>query len=104
MIKNKYQVWDKKENKYRDISYKDIVILLRTTSNVSNVYEQELIKNDIPVFSDSSGEYLDSIEIETIMSLLKIIDNPMQDIPLVCVLRSCIGNFTDDELIRNKTN
>ena len=53
----------------------------------------------MPVFSDSSQEYLDSIEIQTIMSLLKIIDNPMQDIPLVTVLRSNIGKFTDDELV-----
>ena len=42
---------------------------------------------------------MDSIEIQTIMSLLKIIDNPMQDIPFVTVLRSIIGGFTDNELI-----
>ena len=54
---------------------------------------------DMPVFSDSSQEYLDSVEIQTIMSLLKIIDNPMQDIPLVTVLRSNIGKFTDDDLV-----
>ena len=54
----------------------------------------------MPVFSDSSQEYLDSIEIQTIVSLLKIIDNPMQDIPLVTVLRSAIGKFTDDELVQ----
>ena len=54
----------------------------------------------MPVFSDSSQEYLDSIEIQTIMCLLKIIDNPIQDIPLVTVLRSFIGGFTDDELVQ----
>ena len=54
----------------------------------------------MPVFSDSSQEYLDSIEIQTIMSLLKIIDNPIQDIPLVTVMRSNVGKFTDDELIQ----
>ena len=53
----------------------------------------------MPVFADSNQEYLDSIEIQTIMSLLKIIDNPMQDIPLVTVLRSNIGKFTDNELV-----
>lgn len=54
---------------------------------------------ELPVFSDSSSTYLESIEIETMMSLLKIIDNPMQDIPLVTVLRSTIGGFTDNDLI-----
>ena len=100
LIDDKFQVWDKKENKYRDIKYKDIVILLRATSNLAPIYEQEMLNLDMPVFSDSSQEYLDSIEIQTIMSLLKIIDNPIQDIPLVTVLRSNIGKFTDDELIQ----
>ncbi len=100
LIKNKFQVYDRKNEKYRDIEYKDIVILLRATSKSAPIFEQELLNLDIPVFSDSSQEYLDSIEIQTIMSLLKIIDNPIQDIPLVTVLRSPIGKFTDDELIQ----
>ena len=100
LIDEKFQVWDKKENKYIDIKYKDIVILLRATSNLAPIYEQEILNLEMPVFSDSSQEYLDSIEIQTIMSLLKIIDNPIQDIPLVTVLRSNIGKFTDDELIQ----
>lgn len=100
LVYNKFQVWDKKTEEYRNIKYKDIVILLRATSNLAPIYEQELLNLEIPVFSDSSQEYLDSIEIQTIMSLLKIIDNPMQDIPLVTVLRSSIGKFTDNDLIK----
>ena len=100
LIENKFQVYDRKKEKYRDIEYKDAVILLRATSKSAPIFEQELLNLNIPVFSDSSQEYLDSIEIQTIMSLLKIIDNPIQDIPLVTVLRSPIGKFTDDELIQ----
>ena len=100
LIEAKFQVWDKKQEKYRDIQYKDIVILLRSTSNAAPIYEQEILNLQMPVFSDSSQEYLDSIEIQTIMSLLKIIDNPIQDIPLVTVMRSNIGKFTDEELIK----
>lgn len=100
LIKNKFQVYDRKKEKYRDIEYKDIVILLRATSKSAPIFEQELLNLSLPVFSDSSQEYLDSIEIQTVMSLLKIIDNPIQDIPLVTVLRSPIGKFTDDELIQ----
>ena len=99
IVQNKYQIWDAKKDTYRDIKYKDIVVLLRSTSNIAPIFEQEIIRLDMPVFSDSSQEYLDSIEIQTIMSLLKIIDNPLQDIPLVTVLRSNIGKFTDDELV-----
>ncbi|MCI8444340.1 MAG: UvrD-helicase domain-containing protein [Clostridia bacterium] len=100
LMEEKFQIWDRKKNAYRNIRYQDIVILLRSTANIAPVYEQEIIRLEMPVFSDSSQEYLDSIEIETIMSLLKIIDNPIQDIPLVTVLRSAIGRFTDDELIQ----
>lgn len=104
LIEKKFQVYDKKKETYRDIEYKDIVILLRATSKSAPIYEQEILNSGIPVFSDSSQEYLDSIEIQTIMSLLKIIDNPIQDIPLVTVLRSPIGKFTDNELIQIRLN
>ena len=100
LIDEKFQVWDRKKNTYRDIEYKDIVVLLRSTSNLAPLYEQEILSQDLLVFSDSSQEYLDSIEIQTTMSLLKIIDNPIQDIPLVTVLRSFIGKFSDDELVQ----
>lgn len=103
LIDSKYQVIDKKLGK-RDIKYKDISILLRSITGVANIYEKEISELGIPVYSDSSGEYLQSIEIETIMSLLRIINNPMQDIPLVTVMRSPIGNFTDNELIEIRMN
>ena len=93
-----YVVYDKKIG-YRKITYKDIVILLRATSTLAPIYEKEITAN-IPVFSDTSSEFLDSIEVQTILSVLKIIDNPTQDIPFVSVLRSSIGGFTDDELVK----
>ena len=103
LVNSKLQVYDRKEG-YRDIRYKDIVILLRSTSTLAPIYEKELNQKDIPVFSDTSSQYFDTIEIQTILSLLKIIDNPMQDIPLVSVLRSNIGGFNDNELISIKLN
>ena len=99
LVESHFQVFDRKMNGFRDIQYKDIVILLRSTKVNAPIFEEEMINLGMPVFSESSQEYLDSIEIQTIMSLLKIIDNPIQDIPLVTVLRSHIGNFTDDELV-----
>ena len=98
IIDSKVQVKDKKLG-YRDVTYKDIVILLRSTSKLAPVYEKELIKKDIPVFSDSSNEYLDTIEIQTMINLLKVLDNPIDDISLVSVLRSEIGTFDDNEIV-----
>ncbi len=103
LIKDKFQVYDKKVG-YRNISYKDIVILLRSTATLAPIFEKELNNCNIPTFSDTGSGYFDSTEIQTILSLLKIIDNPRQDIPLVSVLRSQIGKFDDNELIRIKLN
>ena len=98
LVNSNYYVLDKKEG-YRKITYKDIVVLLRSTTELSPIYEKEISDLGMPVYSETSTEYLNSVEIQTIMSVLKIIDNPMQDIPLVTVMRSMIGGFTDNDLI-----
>ena len=88
-----------KELNKAGVPYKNMTILLRSPKSVANIYEKELMDAEIPVFSDITTEYLNTIEIDAVMSLLKIIDNPLQDIPFVTVLRSEIGGFTDNELI-----
>ena len=100
LLDSDYMVFDKKTKEYRNITYKDIVVLLRATSVTAPIYENEIAKLNLPVFSDVSSEYLESMEIQTMMSVLKIIDNPMQDIPLVTVLRSSIAGFSDNELVQ----
>ena len=100
LIDGKFQIYDAKKGEKRNIKYKDIVILLRATRESAPIFEKEIIKLGMPVFSDSSTEYLESLEIQTMMSLLKIIDNPLQEIPLVAVMRSIIGGFTDNELVQ----
>ena len=97
LVNSNYKIFDKNEG-YRNIKYRDIVILLRATSGISNVFEKELYDIGIPVFSDTSEDYLESLEIQRVISLLKIIDNPYQDIPLLSVLRSPIFDFSDNEL------
>ncbi len=100
LIESKYQVYTK--TGYRNIQYKDIVVLLRSTKTLAPIYEKELALMNFPVFTDTGTQYLESVEIQTIIALLKIIDNPKQDIPLVTVLRSPIGQFDDNELVEIK--
>lgn len=95
----KFKVYDGKKNKYRDIEYKDIVILMRATANYSPVFMDELMKAKIPVYSDTSTGYFETTEIKIMLSLLKIVDNPLQDIALLAVLRSPIASFTPEELM-----
>lgn len=99
LIDSKFQVYDNKKEEFRDICFRDIVILLRSTKNKANIFEKELTNLNINVYSDTSQEYLESYEIQVIMDLLKIIDNPYQDIPLVHVMLSALGMFTDDDLL-----
>ena len=100
LTNSNYYVFDKKIKEYRKVTYKDIVILLRATTGSAQIYEKEISDLEMPVFSDTSSEYLASIEIQTVLSVLKILDNPLQDIPLISVLRSYIGGFTDNDLIK----
>ena len=102
MLEEGFYIYDKKEG-YRKLEFRDIAILLRTTLNSAPIYEKELAMLEYPVFSDAQNNYFETQEIEIILSLLKIIDNPINDIPLVSVLRSPIGNFTDNELIEIRT-
>ena len=92
-------VYDKKLDDYRPIEFKDIVILLRATSAWAPVFADELMDMDIPTYADIGVGYFDTIEIKTVMSLLQVIDNPMQDIPLLAVLKSPICGFTPEDLI-----
>lgn len=92
-------VYDKKLDDYRPVEFKDIVILLRATSSWAPVFADELMDMDIPTYADIGVGYFDTIEIKTVMSLLQVIDNPMQDIPLLAVLKSPICGFTPEDLI-----
>jgi len=92
-------VYDKKLDDYRPVEFKDIVILLRATSAWAPVFADELMDMDIPTYADIGVGYFDTIEIKTVMSLLQVIDNPMQDIPLLAVLKSPICGFTPEDLI-----
>lgn len=95
----RFKVFDKKTEKYRPVQFRDIVILLRATKDYAPIFVEELGIEGIPVYADTGSGYFDTIEIRTMMSLLQIIDNPLQDIPLIAVLRSPVFSFTAEELI-----
>lgn len=92
-----YMVFDKDLEKYRKIKYKDIVILLRATKNWAETFVDELGTYGIPVYADTGTGYFQTIEIRTILALLHIIDNPMQDIYILSALRSPIFSFISEE-------
>lgn len=93
------KIYDKNKDAYRDAEFRDIVILLRTTQNWADTFAEELALQGIPAYADSGTGYFKTIEVQTMLSLLQIIDNPMQDIPLLAVLRSPIEAWSPEELI-----
>ncbi len=93
-----FQVWDKGRKAYRPVSYRDIVVLMRATRGRANALLEVFRQADVPAYAELGTGYFEAVEVETMLSLLKIIDNPRQDIPLVAVLRSPIGGFSHDEL------
>lgn len=88
-----------KEGVFKDIKFKDIVILLRAVSSSSEVYGEIFANEGIPLYLDNQTGYFDSIEIKILLDLLKVIDNKRQDIPLMTVMRSPLFKFTIDDLI-----
>ncbi|MDF1618386.1 helicase-exonuclease AddAB subunit AddA, partial [Petrocella sp. FN5] len=92
-------IYDSQEKIERQLAYKDIVILMRTMTGWSEAFVDTFADYGIPVASRLATGYFDTIEIKTLLNLLRIIDNPKQDIPLLAVLRSPMFGFKGDELV-----
>lgn len=80
------------------VRYKDIVILMRATKNRAEVYKDVLDGFGIPAYCDVNSGFYQSREIRFLLSFLQIIDNPLQDIPLLAVLKSPVGGFTENDI------
>ena len=95
---NPLLVYDQTLRAMRRVQYSDIVILLRSASNVLPLMIEELSKQGIPVVGEQHKGFFNANEIQTMVCLLQIIDNPQQDIPLAAVLRSPIVGLKEEEL------
>lgn len=98
------KTYDAKKGEFREIKYSDIVILFRAVKNWANVFEEVFTRENIPVYVDDSSGYFDVLEVKTFLNLLNIIDNKRQDLPLLSIMRSPIGGFTTEELIKIRIN
>lgn len=92
------RIYDKHLKSLRPVEYRDMVILLRSTLTWAPAMMEELQMEGIPASGEVSQGYFEASEVETMMSLLQVIDNPMQDIPLAAVLRSPLCSLSEEEL------
>ncbi|MCU6707665.1 helicase-exonuclease AddAB subunit AddA [Paenibacillus sp. J5C_2022] len=100
LMKQGFQVYDVKLKAYRALQWRDVVILLRATQSWAPVLIEELQSFGIPAYAELSSGYFEAVEVETMLSLLRVIDNPYQDIPLAGTLRSPLFSLTGEELAR----
>ena len=100
MVLGDNPLWVKGKNGYHPLEYRDIVILLRSPGTWVEEFIEILMGMGIPAYSETKTGYFSTIEVETVLNLLRIIDNPRQDIPMASVLRSCLAGLTDEELAR----
>ena len=81
-----------------EITYKDIVLLLRSMSGWAETYQKVFEQEGIPLIVASKTGYFSATEVQTVLSLLRVLDNPYQDIPLAAVMKSYFGKFSSEEL------
>ncbi len=97
-----FQIYDKEIEQYRDIEYRDIVILMRSLAKKANDYVEVLQLAGVPVSCQATAGYFETTEITDMLCLLKVLDNPLRDIELASVLRSSFFNVSDTELTKIK--
>ncbi len=97
------QIWDGKAGEFRPARYGDMVILLRSLTGWGDIYARVLTGEGIPAHTESRTGYFTTIEIQTLLNLLRVVDNPRQDIPLASVLKSMIGGCSDEDLAKIKS-
>ena len=95
-----FKVTDEATGQLRNCEYRDIVILVRSKKERVEQLMDILTQYNIPAYTDSDGGYFQATEIRMMLALLKVIDNPLQDIPLAGALRSPMFQFSDEELAK----
>lgn len=97
MIRDGFPIDDGSEGT-RPVRPDDMVILLRSPGPVLRHYIRALSEAGIPVETEGGGDFFETTEISVALSLLEVIDNPRQDVPLLSVLRSPLFGFNSDRL------
>ncbi len=93
-----FKVTDKESRQLRPVRYSDIVILLRSAAGWADEFKSIFEKEGIPAAVESKTGYFKAIEVKELLQLLRILDNPLQDIPLFGVMKSYFGGFSEEEI------
>jgi ATP-dependent helicase/nuclease subunit A len=93
----RHEIWDDEAKNFRAVEWRDMAVLLRAMSGKSEIYAMEFERAGVPLVIAYGGFY-ESSEISDLLSLLQLLDNPLQDVPCIAVLRSPLLGLSLDEL------
>jgi ATP-dependent helicase/nuclease subunit A len=92
-----HEIWDDEAEIFRAVEWRDMGILLRAPSGKSEIFAKQFERAGIPLIIERGGFY-DGSEILDLLSVLQLLDNPLQDVPVIAVLRSPLVGCSLDEL------
>ena len=93
----RHQIWDEEAEQFRPVDWRDMAILLRSPAAKAESYAKEFSRLRVPLLVERGGFY-ESLEVSDLLGLLQLLDNPLQDLPLLAVLRSPLVGLALDEL------
>jgi len=92
-----HKIWDDDQKKFRDVQWRDMAVLLRAMSGKSEIYAMEFERAGVPL-AIARGGFYESSEVLDLLGVLQLLDNPLQDVPVIAVLRSPLVGLSLDEL------
>ncbi|MBU6399181.1 MAG: PD-(D/E)XK nuclease family protein, partial [Verrucomicrobia bacterium] len=93
----RWPIWDAAAHTRRPVEWRDMVVLLRSPRSKAESYAKEFARQAVPLVASRGGFY-DGTEITDLLGVLQLLDNPLQDVPLLAVLRSPIVGLTVNDL------
>ena len=92
-----HEVWDPEKACFRPAEWRDMAVLMRAPAGKAEIYAKEFLQAGVPLVIER-GRFYDGSEIMDLLSLLQLIDNPLQDVPAIAVLRSPLVGLSIDDL------
>jgi ATP-dependent helicase/nuclease subunit A len=93
----RHEIWDDEAKKFRAVEWRDMAILMRAPSGKAEIFANQFDRTGVPLVVARGGFY-DSSEILDLLGVLQLLDNPLQDLPCIAVLRSPLVGCSLDEL------
>jgi ATP-dependent helicase/nuclease subunit A len=94
-----HRIWNLDRQCFEPVEYRDMVVLMRSTAGRAEAFAKMFHQAGVPLEAERAG-FFDALEVTDLLNLLRLLDNPWQDVPLLAVLRSPLVGLSPDELVR----